>query len=100
MHRDSDGVCPGMRKSAASQFPRRLYAPLGPAAIGLCIGVILDRFAIPFATSTWVGIAVLFFAITFARSRAILICAAFVAVGGARHHLAWSDVREDDISLG
>jgi competence protein ComEC len=81
----------------------RPCAPLAPVAISVSLGVLADRFVVPWETITWSAIAVCAGVIVlFVRSSwtfaAVLV--AFVALGAAWHHHHWSDLAPDDLARG
>ena len=87
-----------MRKPADPLAPRRLYAPLAPLAIGLAAGVVVDRFGLSLATSTWAMLAVAAGVIALVRPANWLLFLAFAMVGGGWHHQRWNDLAADDLA--
>jgi competence protein ComEC len=85
-------------------IPGRLkVAQLVPFVAALASGIVIDRFAEPCGTRTWVELA--FISVTIAalaipRRRlfdaALLV--ALAAMGGGWHHYRWSDMLEDDLA--
>jgi competence protein ComEC len=92
-----------IRKGAA---PTNLaIVPLVPLVVALATGIVLDRYAEPLGTRSWVGLVLVLGSIAALRirrsafARAALF-AAFVALGGGWHHYRWTDLAPDDLAQG
>ena len=73
--------------------------------IALGAGIVIDRYAEPFETKTWV--ALMLIAITVAcvgirhsLGSSVALFAAILALGGGWHHDSWNDLAADDLSRG
>jgi len=78
---------------------------MAPALGGLVLGVVVDRFAEPFETTTWAGLLLVlaaFSALALRRGGVSTLCllGAIVAAGGGYHHHRWSDLAPDDLARG
>jgi len=82
---------------------RFVVAPQVPLVVALALGIVMDRYADPYQTRTWVGLALAFGTIAALTVRHALICssailAAIVAIGGGWHHFRWADLAADDLA--
>lgn len=80
-------------------------APLAPVLFALVLGVVIDRFAEPFATTTWASFLLVLAVASvssFRRGRVSTLCllGAIVAAGGGYHHHRWFDLDPDDLARG
>jgi len=80
-----------------------VVAPQVPLVVALALGIVMDRYADPYQTRTWVGLALAFGTIAALTVRHALICssailAAIVAIGGGWHHFRWADLAADDLA--
>ncbi len=80
-------------------------APLAPIALAVVVGIIVDRFAEPFASRSWLWIAIGFATLSFSfwklpRTSALGIVFASAALAGGWHHVRWSDLKSDDLARG
>src|SRR5262245_33112912 len=92
-----------MDPARAVTKPSRPCAPLAPVAIAVSLGVLADRFVVPWETITWSAIALgAGVLVLFVRSSWTFagVLVAFVALGAAWHHHRWSDLAPDDLARG
>ena len=78
------------------------WAPLVPLVLASSLGIVVDRFAEPWGTTTWAALALGAGAVALvATSRDVVgnlaVLAAFWALGGGWHHYRWSDRGPDDL---
>ena len=78
------------------------WAPLVPLVLASSLGIVVDRFAEPWGTTTWAALALGAGAVALvATSRDVVgnlaVVAAFWALGGGWHHYRWSDRGPDDL---
>jgi len=91
--------------SGLSSEPRSIHSPLVAAAIAFALGILWDREAGEWASTTsWSVLAFVGLAVALVgRDRRIPAVAglflALVCVGAGRHHQAWTDLAPDDLSL-
>lgn len=89
----------------ANRAPVWPVAPLAPALGALALGVVVDRFAWPFETTTW-SAALLALTVVSALSirrawvSTLCLLGAIVAAGGGYHHHRWFDLAPDDLARG
>jgi competence protein ComEC len=74
-----------------------------PVLAAVAIGIVIDRYAEPYQTSTWVGLALAsgtIATLTIRRSVifSLAILSAFGAIGAGWHHYRWSDQAKDDLA--
>lgn len=84
-------------------YPSRV--PAVPVALAVAVGIAIDRFVeVSFATwwlAAMSALCIAVVAMTLGRSRfleTLTLLVVFVLLGGARHHLAWSLRRPDDVA--
>ncbi len=78
-------------------------APLVPLVLASSLGIVADRYAEPWGTTTWAALALGAGAVALvATSRDVVgnlaVVTAFWALGGGWHHYRWSDRGPDDVS--
>lgn len=88
-----------------NRAPTWPVAPLAPVLLALVLGVVVDRFAEPFATTTWAGLVFVSAAVALAlvhRAWVSTLCllVAMTAAGGGWHHHRWFDLDPDDLARG
>ncbi len=100
-------IDPTTRRAGAwvNRAPAWPVAPLAPALFALILGVVIDRFAEPFATTAWAGLLLALAAsasLSLRRGWVSTLCllGAIAAAGGAYHHHRWFDLDPDDLARG
>ncbi len=90
----TESVAPGAR-------PGRFDAPVTLAAVGLILGIVVDRFGPQVSTFAW-GVLALAAALIGLASpgEGVRLLLAFAAVGAGWHHSRWTDLGEDDLARG
>src|SRR5690242_14375364 len=78
------------------------WPPLVPLVLAVSLGIIIDRHADPWETSTWAVLALGAGVVGLVgKDRELVgplgILAAFLALGGGWHHARWSDRGPDDL---
>ena len=96
------GTTVGDFAGSSNLLAGRRWAPLVPLVLAGSLGIVTDRYAEPWATTTWAALALgAGAAALVATSRDIVgnlaVVAAFWALGGGWHHYRWSDRGLDDL---
>jgi competence protein ComEC len=78
------------------------WAPLFPLLLAASVGIVIDRYADPWGTATWVALALGAGAVALVATNRELagnlaVAVAFGALGGGWHHFRWSDRAPDDL---
>jgi competence protein ComEC len=100
------GTGSGRHSKVLREAPRDIpyrWVPLAPLVVAMSLGIILDRFVEPWATSPWIGLTLASGAVAALTSRreiasCLAIIVAFWAIGGGWHHYRWTDRDRDDLS--